>query len=201
MAYDCTQGVDALRTTVSADGHNFLVNTSLDGNTITPGPTTPAWLVVWTRSRCEARVMAQLGEKRIEAFLPTITRWSRWKDRTKRIDWPLFPGYCFVRIRPTDALAVQKCTGVVRIIANQGAPATVPDREIEDIRTLVTSGLACDPCPLIPVGTMVEVTSGPLRGVIGRLIRKGTQARLVLAVTLLGLGGSVQVDAADVRAC
>ena len=40
----------------------------------------------------------------IDAFLPTITRWSRWKDRKKKIDWPLFPGYCFARFDPADTL-------------------------------------------------------------------------------------------------
>jgi hypothetical protein len=46
---------------------------------------------------------------------------------------------------------------------------------------------------------MVEVTHGPLRGVVGRLVRKGTHARLVLAVELIGQGVSVEVDAADVK--
>ncbi len=159
----------------------------------------PAWFAVWTRSRAEARVMAQLREKNIEAFLPTITRWSRWKDRKKQVDWPLFPGYCFVRITREEALAVQKCTGVVQILTDRGVLAAVPDREIADIRTLVTSEMAYDPCPLIAIGDLVEVVRGPLRGVTGRLTRKGASARLVLAINLLGLGVSLQVDAADVR--
>jgi transcription antitermination factor NusG len=143
--------------------------------------------------------MTQLREKNIEAFLPTITRWSRWKDRKKRVDWPLFPGYCFVRIAPQEALPVLKCTGVVEIISNQGVLAAVPDGEVEAIRTLVTSELLYDPCPLVDVGTVVEVVRGPLRGVTGRLMRKDARARLVLAVNLIGLAVSVQVDAADVR--
>jgi transcription antitermination factor NusG len=143
--------------------------------------------------------MTQLRERNIEAFLPTITRWSRWKDRTKRIDWPLFPGYCFVRIVRSDSLPVQKCIGVVEIISHQGKLAAVPDAEVEAIRTLVTSKLAYDPCPLVDVGDMVEVVRGPLRGVTGRLVRKGAHARLVLAVNLIGQGVSVEVDAADVR--
>jgi transcription termination/antitermination protein NusG len=159
----------------------------------------PAWFAVWTRSRHEARVIAQLREKRIEAFLPTITRWSRWKDRRKQIDWPLFPGYCFVHIARTEARPVLQCPGVVQIVSNHGTLTPVPDREIEDIRTLVTSELAYDPCPLIDVGEMVEVIAGPLRGVTGRLTRKGSHARLVLAVNLIGQGVSVDVDAADVR--
>ena len=46
---------------------------------------------------------------------------------------------------------------------------------------------------------MVEVVHGPLKGVVGRLIRKGAHARLVLSVDLIGQAVSVEVDAADVR--
>jgi transcriptional antiterminator NusG len=160
----------------------------------------PAWYAVWTRSRHEARVMAHVREKQIEAFLPTVTRWSRWKDRRRRIDWPLFPGYCFVRIVSEDARRVLQCPGVVKIVSNQGVPTPIPDREVDDIRTLVGTELAYDPCPLIDIGDMVEVVGGPLAGVMGRLTRKGTHARLVLAMNLIGHGVSVEVDAADVRA-
>ena len=136
----------------------------------------------------------------IEVFLPTMTRWSRWKDRKKQIEWPLFPGYCFARFDPGDAAAVLECSGVVSIVSFNGEPAPVPDHEIDGIRTLVASTLPYDPCPTIKTGTRVEVTHGPLKGVVGRLTRKGTQARLILSVDLIGQGVSVQVDAADVRA-
>lgn len=48
---------------------------------------------------------------------------------------------------------------------------------------------------------MVEVVHGPLKGVIGRLVRKDTaRARLVLSVDLIGQAVSVEVDVADVKA-
>jgi transcription antitermination factor NusG len=46
---------------------------------------------------------------------------------------------------------------------------------------------------------LVEVIHGPLKGVIGRLVRKGSHARLVLSVDLIGRAVMVTVDAADVR--
>ena len=168
------------------------------------GPsTTPAglaWYAVWTRSRHEQVVREQLERKGFEVFLPTIPRWSRWKDRKKKIDWPLFPGYCFARFEARERLPILTCNGVVSIVSFDGEPAPVPDLEIDGIRRLVTSDLQYDPCPLIREGTMVEVTHGPLRGVVGRLVRKGSHARLVLAVDLIGQAVSVEVDAADVRA-
>lgn len=161
---------------------------------------TSAWFAVWTRSRHESAVLNQLRGRSIEAFLPTVPRWSRWKDRKKRVDWPLFPGYCFARFSPDASLPVRSCSGVVGLVSFEGKPAAIPDHEIESVRTLVTSDLQFDPCPLIHEGDRVEVVSGPLRGVVGRLLRKGPHARLMLAVDLIGRGASVEIDAADVRA-
>ena len=157
------------------------------------------WYAVWTRSRHEQVVREQLARKHYDAFLPTVTRWSRWKDRKKKIDWPLFPGYCFARFNVDEALAILKCTGVVNIVSFEGKPAAIPEHEIDSIRRLVESDLRYDPCPMIREGEMVEVRHGALKGVVGRLVRKGAHARLILAVELIGQGVSVEVDAADVK--
>ena len=160
----------------------------------------PEWFAIWTRSRHEKLVRDQLQQKHVEVFLPTITKWSRWKDRKKQIEWPLFPGYCFARFDSTDRLPILKCDGVVTIVGTDGLPSPIPPVEIESIRQLIESELAFDPCPLIKEGMMVEVKAGPLKGVVGRLVRKGSHARLVLSVDLIGQAVSVEVDAADVKA-
>jgi transcription termination/antitermination protein NusG len=159
-----------------------------------------AWYAIWTRSRAEQVVREQLEKKGFEAFLPTLPKWSRWKDRKKKIDWPLFPGYCFARFDARERLPILKCSGVVSIVSFDGEIAPIPSFEIDGIRRLVQSDLQFDPCPLIREGMMVEVVHGPLKGVVGRLVRKGAHARLVLAVDLIGQAVSVEVDAADVKA-
>jgi transcription antitermination factor NusG len=158
------------------------------------------WYALWTRSRHEQVVREQLERKQVEVFLPTIRKWSRWKDRKKQIDWPLFPGYCFARFDPHDTLPILKCAGVVSIISFEGEPAPIPEHELDGIRQLIETDLAFDPVPLIKEGQMVEVVHGPLKGVIGRLVQKREKARLVLSVDLIGQGVSVEIDAADVRA-
>ena len=106
-----------------------------------------------------------------------------------------------MRFDPADTLPVLKCTGVVNIVSFEGKPAPIPEYELESIRVLVGSDLQFDPCPMIHEGMMVEVAYGPLRGVVGRLMRKDAQrARLVLSVNLIGQAVSVEVDAADVKA-
>lgn len=159
----------------------------------------PRWYALSTRSRHEATVRRELEKVDVEAFLPTIPKWSRWKDRKKRIDWPLFPGYCFARFDLASRLTVLKRPGVVRVVSLAGEPAPIPDSEIDGIRQLVESDLQYDPCPLVHEGDLVEVVSGPLVGVVGRLVRKGAHARLVLTVSLIGQAVTAEVDAADVR--
>ena len=159
------------------------------------------WYVLWTRSRHEASVKRHLEqiEVEVETFLPTIRKWSRWKDRKKEVDWPLFPGYCFARFDRSETYHVVKSPGVVEVLSIDGAPAPIPESEIQSLRQLVESELKYDPCPLLSEGMMVEVIDGPLQGVTGRLMRKGTRARLFLAVNLINQAVSVEVHAADVR--
>jgi transcription antitermination factor NusG len=175
--------------------------TAVDPKPESEPPVIWPWFAIWTRSRHEQVVREQLERKGVGTFLPTITKWSRWKDRKKKVDWPLFPGYCFARFNPTDTLPILKCTGVVNIVCVEGRPAAIPDEELHSIRVLVGSELQFDPCPLMREGMMVEVIHGPLKGVVGRLVRKDAhRARLILSVDLIGQGVSVEVDAADVRA-
>jgi transcription antitermination factor NusG len=159
----------------------------------------PHWYAIWTRSRHEKIVRDQLDRKHVDVFLPTIGKWSRWKDRKKKIDWPLFPGYVFARFVADERIGVLKVDGVVQIISNNGVLSPIPEDEIESIKTLVNSELAYDPVPLVKEGDMVRVVHGPLKGVVGRLMRKGAHARLVLSVDLIGQAVSVEIDAADVK--
>jgi transcription antitermination factor NusG len=158
-----------------------------------------AWYAVWTRSRHEQVVRDHIASRGFEAFLPTVARWSRWKDRRKKVEWPLFPGYCFARFASSDRLPILKCPGVVTIVGFDGGMTPIPAQEIEGIRRLVESDLQYDPCPFVREGMIVEVVHGPLKGISGRLMRKGAHARLMLAVDLIGQAVSVEVDAADVR--
>jgi transcriptional antiterminator NusG len=162
----------------------------------------PNWYAISTRARHEKIVQQQLVSKQIEVFLPTVARWSRWKDRRKKIDWPLFAGYCFARFAMTDTLPILRCAGVLRIVSFGGAPAPIAPHEIHSLQVVLSKEMAGDPCPFIREGMMVEVTDGPLRGVVGRLLRKDAhRAIVVLSVDLIGQALRVEVAAGDIATC
>jgi transcription antitermination factor NusG len=158
-----------------------------------------SWYAVWTRSRHEPRVCHALASKSVESFLPTVPRISHWKDRRKRLDWPMFPGYCFARFDDADLLKVLNCDGVVTVLSTAGKLVPVADREIEALQRLVQSDVSYDVCHDVPIGAMVRVVSGPLCGVIGHLVRRGQHEQLILAVGILGSGARLQVSVWDVE--
>lgn len=159
---------------------------------------TPRWYALRTRSRHEKRVSAQVDGRGIEVFLPLIGRRSRWKDRTVQVEFPLFPGYCFAYFAWKDRLQVLTAPGVVEVLGVGGQGVPVAETEIESVRRLVTSTLPVDPYPFLEPGMAVEVRRGPLKDLRGFLVRKAAKARLVVAVSLIRQGASVEIDADDV---
>jgi transcription antitermination factor NusG len=159
----------------------------------------PRWYAARTRSRHEKQVRRQLSDRPgIDVFLPLVERRSRWKDRVQRVQFPLFPGYCFVRFRSAARLCVLKTVGLVGLVGPGGQPEPIPDSEIEAIRTLTSSRLVYEQFPSLAEGMAVEVVQGPLMGVRGRLLRKDRELRVVLSVTLIRQSVSVVIDAEDV---
>jgi transcription antitermination factor NusG len=158
----------------------------------------PLWYVVRTRSRHEKTVRDQLVRRDVETFLPIAERWSRWKDRRKKVAFPLFPGYCFARFPLVERLRVLNVVGVADLIGTSGRPESVPDAEIEAIQRLASTTLQYDPHPFLAEGMDVEVVRGPLAGVRGKLLRKDRVTRLVLSVTLIRQAAVVEIHPADV---
>lgn len=160
------------------------------------------WYAVYVKSRHEFQVYERLERKSVEAFLPTVERLSRWKDRKKLITFPLFPGYLFVNISRSaqEKLNVLKIKGVVRLLSTvPGEPDPIPDEQITSLKKLVENKEALDPYPYIDKGQVVRIKGGPLRGVEGILVEKLDKHLLVLSVDVLRQGVALTIDASDVE--
>ncbi len=156
------------------------------------------WYALRTRSRHEKVTSLYLERRGFEVFLPLIDRIRQWKDRRVHVQFPLFPGYCFIRCSVGHHRQVKMTVGAVELVGVAGRPIPVPLEEVEAVRRLVTSILPVDPHPTLEPGTAVEVIRGPLAGVRGVLIRKGPRTRLLVGITLLSQGASVDIAASDV---
>ncbi len=160
------------------------------------------WYAVYTRSRHEQRVYDRLQRKGIETFLPMIERWSRRRDRRKKVRLPLFPGYLFIRslMDAHSRLEILKTDSVVRILGNDGTPTPIPEEQIHAIQSLVTNGVAVTPCAYLKEGMRVRVVNGPLSGIVGILVKtQHKKHRLVLSVDIIKESVSVEIDELDVE--
>ena len=154
-----------------------------------------SWYAIHTRSRHEKSVSTQLLGKEIETFLPLYRTVHRWRNGRHRVELPLFPGYAFVRIAPTDRLEVLKVPGVVRLVGFNGTPTPLEDEEIEGLRRALSAGVGAAPHPYLRVGRRVRITAGPLAGREGILVRRQGTTRVVLSIDLIQRSVLVDVEA------
>ena len=159
------------------------------------------WYAVYTKPRHERKVNDHLSREGITTFLPEMERWSRRKDRKKRVLYPIFPGYLFINteLGGDSRLKVIRTNGVVRILDSNGTPTAIPDNQIEAIQKIVENRKAISPYPYLKKGQIVRVIGGPLNEVEGIFISEKGKGKLIISVDVLHRSVSVAIDETDVE--
>jgi transcription antitermination factor NusG len=152
------------------------------------------WYAVRTAAGREKVVSAQLQSKGLEEFLPLSKSRRQWSDRTKELEFPLFPGYLFCRFDFSNRLPILITPGVKLIVGYGKIPAPVSEAEIESIRRAVSSGADTMPWPYLSIGQKVRVREGSLAGIEGILVQVKNSWRIVLSVELLRRSVAVELD-------
>jgi transcription antitermination factor NusG len=152
------------------------------------------WFAVRVKSRCEKVVATIARNKGFEEFLPLYQSRSRWSDRLKAIELPLFPGYIFCRLDPRQRLPLLTIPGVLHFVGVGKVPTAIDDAEIAGIQTAVRSGLSTEPWPFLEVGQRVRLEDGPLAGLEGILVGASKQERIAVSVTLLKRSVAVAIE-------
>jgi transcription termination/antitermination protein NusG len=158
----------------------------------------PHWYAAYTCANHEKRVAAELGMREVEHFLPLYSSVRRWKDRRVQLEFPLFPGYVFVRLALRDRLRVVQIPSVVRLVGFNGLPTALPDNEMEIMRSGLSQSLRAEPHPFLTVGRRVRITGGPFAALEGILKRRKGNLRVVVSLELIQRSVVVDVDVADV---
>jgi transcription antitermination factor NusG len=159
-----------------------------------------SWYALYTRHQHEKMVDQVLTNKGFNTFLPLYATTHNWKDRTKSLTLPLFPCYVFLKSGIERRLQILTTPGVYGLVSSAGQPSAIPDIEIEAIRRAIKSGARVEAHPYLKCGEWVRVTSGPLTGIEGILVRKKNVCRLVLSVEILGTAAAIEVAALQVEA-
>jgi transcription antitermination factor NusG len=160
-----------------------------------------SWFAIYTASNHEKRVAQHLQMKEIETFLPLYSVTKRWKNRTTvKVELPLFSGYVFARITPTESSRVLQVPMVYSIVGNRREPAALPDAEIETLRAGL-QGRQAHPFPYVKAGNRVRVRSGALAGMEGIVVRTYGSLSVVLSVEMIQKSIAVHVEADELESC
>jgi len=159
------------------------------------------WYAVWTRSRQEKAAAGMLSRLGVRHYLPLKSELRQWSDRRQTLEVPLFSGYLFVRVNPLmdSRLQVLKVPGVVSFVGNQSGPLPIPDKEIEDIQTVLAAGVNCSVQPSLKEGDRVRVVRGALAGVEGTLVRANLESRLLISIEMIRQSLAVSISPEDVE--
>jgi transcription antitermination factor NusG len=148
--------------------------------------TIPKWYAIYTTPRAEKQVNERLLDAGVETFLPLQKTYRKWSDRKKLIEKPLLSSYVFVKVVPVDFPKVYTTQGVVRFIAFEGKPASIPQNQIDNLRLIVDSDTRIEvTSEKFDQGDQVEVINGSLIGLTGELIKIGGKNRVIIRIDKL----------------
>ncbi len=159
------------------------------------------WFAARTRSNFEKKVASQLQEKCVQTFLPLQSTRRKWSDRQCWVDQPLFSGYVFVRIDPTQEMrvAVLRTMGVTEFVGSRGVGTPIPDSEIHAIRTLLSQRIEFQLCPYLRIGHRVRIRGGCLDGIEGILTAVNGDKSLVISVQSIEKSLAIRIQGYEIE--
>jgi transcriptional antiterminator RfaH len=154
------------------------------------------WYAIHTKPRQEATAQRSLEREAVETFYPKLRQRKTIRRVRKWVTGPLFPCYIFARFDPVvSSRLVKYANGVTNIVSFGGKPVTVADELIATIAAHAEEEVVTIQPPAFRVGELVEVQTGPFRGLQGVFERElSDRDRVVILLEVMAKGARVQVS-------
>jgi transcriptional antiterminator RfaH len=144
------------------------------------------WACARLESRREAVAQHFLKLAGYQVYIPQMREQRLRRSRRVEVIAPLFPAYAFIVIE-RQWHSARWSIGVTALIMDGVAPAKVPDRVIDEIRTREVRGAVELPkLPGMKAGDRVRVLDGPLKGHFGLYAGMKPHERVEVLLAVLG---------------
>jgi len=150
------------------------------------------WVVLQTKPRCEKQLARMLRAREIPHFLPQGSVRRKSQRRWVTTYHPLFPGYLFLYGDSedySDSLMTNKVVNALPV-----ANAEQLHEELFKIHELITQDVQFRAEPALVEGDPVEIVSGSLTGMRGKVVRLDGQSRVILGVKMINQGVSILAE-------
>ena len=156
------------------------------------------WYGLHVTAQHERKLVDILKEKGLEAYVPTRQEKHRWADRMKVVEQVLTPSIIFVR----NSMAKKNDVFVTRDVKcyvyapGSNRPSPIPDNVMADFMRLIDANY--DFKMTLPfVGEDVMVLDGPLKGLVGQLVKIEGNNQLIIKLND-AFGAAVKLDSLSV---
>lgn len=163
----------------------------LSNDAASPADLVGRWWIAHTKSRSEKALAWDLASAGIGYFLPLTKRTTISGGRKRAVLKPIFPSYVFV-CGDDEARYRTLTTGRVCNVLPVPEQAKLI-RELANIHQALAGGPEMDLYPFAAVGKRCRVTAGPMMGIEGVVVSRTNRATLVLEISLLRQGASLEV--------
>ncbi len=146
----------------------------------------PRWYILYVRSRSEKRVMERMQKLNFTVFLPLIKTMRQWSDRKKQVQVPLFTGYLFIKVDPTQFTSVRLIEGVVNFVQQEKKYAMIAEDKILSIKQFIETGLHIEASSEnFAAGEKVKINFGPLQNCEGELIDIKNEKQFIVRLGMI----------------
>lgn len=154
------------------------------------------WYAIQYKPAQGDRALRNLQNQNARCFYPKVTvERIRASKRTTVLE-PLFPGYLFINIDPTDPLwgKLRSTRGVLRVVSFGGNPMPIPDEVIDYIYDGLT---AVEDQGGLKKGEKIQIQDGPFRGVEGIFQAYDGEERAIVLISFMQTQQVVRVRLGD----
>jgi transcriptional antiterminator RfaH len=129
------------------------------------------WFCLRAQIKREHIAASMLGRTEgVEVFCPRISQVKKTRTGKKRFVDALFPGYLFACFHYDLSYRLVIHTQGITGIVQQGVRTAIPDRIIEQLKETFPEPITEAPDPSIEPGAEIEVITGSLSGLKGKVI-------------------------------
>ncbi len=173
----------------SEDNKSKMANSSL---------TEKSWYAISVKSRHDSKVYQRLLDKNIECLYATYIAVRQWKDRKKKVEMPLFPGYLFVKVNILkERINVLETYGVSRFVQLTNEPEKISERDIRLIQGTQNNDVL-NPQPEnfqdYEIGAKVQILDGPFKGHKGSVVENIKGKRFIIRIDSLMQAFSINIE-------
>jgi transcription antitermination factor NusG len=155
------------------------------------------WFAAHTKPRREKKLSEFCDRQGFAVTLPQYKSVHRYRGKTVTFQKPLFPGYVFLQLLPTQAATVRQNEHVANLldVYDQATFA----RQLGEILAALEANLEVRLAPQIEAGQRVRIRSGPLQGIEGLVESRSGPTTVYLRLDFINQAAAVRLSATELE--